>query len=54
MYARGVLEDALKTSKNVGLKKKKKKKAVIFYNGPEKTCRILFCFVFVLLLLIAR
>ena len=38
VYARGALEDALK-SKNVG---KKKTKAVIFYDGPEKTCHILF------------
>ena len=30
MYARGVLEDALKTSKNVG----KKKNSDHFYDGP--------------------
>ena len=42
MYARGVLEDALKTSKNVGRKKKQKTKpkkkqnktAVIIYDSP--------------------
>ena len=42
MYARGVLEDALKTSKNVGRKKKTKKQnqkkqnktAVIIYDSP--------------------
>ena len=45
MYARGVLEDALKTSKNVG---KKKKTAIIFtmaHRGHAVFCLVCFCFV---------
>ena len=44
MYARGVLEDALKTSKNVG---KKKQRSFLRWPIEDMPYFVLFCFCFV-------